>query len=267
MSLSLPLPVRALPWRRLINHPGFLLVAPALLLAAWQTACNSGAVSPQLLVPPVQVWRTALALISSGELWQNLSASLYRLFTGFVAGTVGGLVFGALLGTKPRFVVWFGPTFNLLRQVPGIALVPALILLFGVGETFKIVVVGKAVFFSVALATGESIRAVSGRWSEVGELYRLSHWQRLRYITLPASLAPVLTGMRIGLNRAWMVLVATELIASESGLGQMMEMARQMFQMDVVMVGIVLTGVIGFALDRGLRVIQRALLRRQGANA
>ncbi len=267
MSLSLPLPWRTPSWRRVVGNPAFVLVAPLALLAAWQTACNTGAVSPQLLVPPAQVWRTALSLAASGELWQHLGASLYRLLIGFLAGAAGGLVFGALLGSSPQFVVWFGPTFNLLRQVPGIALVPALILLFGVGETFKIVVVGKAVFFSVALATSESIRAVSGRWSEVGQMYGLNRWQQLRHITLPASLAPVLTGMRIGLNRAWMVLVATELIASENGLGQMMEMARQMFQMDVVMVGIVLTGVIGFALDRGLRVLQRVLVQRQGGQA
>ncbi|KPC49607.1 ABC transporter permease [Amantichitinum ursilacus] len=264
MSLSLPLPLRGPHWRRVLAHPAFLLVSPLALLALWQAACNSGAVSPQLLVPPLQVWRTALSLAASGDLWLNLSASLYRLAVGFVSGTVLGLLVGALLGTSPRFVVWVGPTFNVLRQVPGIALVPALILLLGVGEAFKIVLVGKAVFFSVALATSESIRAVSGRWSEVGTLYRLSRWQQLRHIALPASLSPVLTGMRIGLNRAWMVLVATELIASESGLGQMMEMARQMFQMDVVMVGIVLTGVIGFGLDRGLRLVQRMLLQRQG---
>lgn len=256
-----PLPTKS--WAVRLNGPWLNWVSPIALLLVWNWVTHHGIFSPQLLVPPQQVWAAAVELYRSGDLWLHVSASLYRLFVGFAFGAVIGLAFGVVSGLSPRVASWTGSTFNLLRQVPSLALVPPFILIFGVGETFKIVIVAKAVFFSVALAASEGVKAVPKGWLEVGAMYRLTGWQRFARLIFPPIVPPVLTGMRIGLNRAWMVLVTTELLASESGLGQMMEMARQMFQMDVVMVGVVLTGVIGFALDRSFKLLERALLRWQ----
>lgn len=130
-----------------------------------------------------------------------------------------------------------------------------------VWDTFKDLIITKAVFFPVALATSEGIKAIPRSYFEVGRIYRLPLRHLLLDIAFPAAAPPILTGIRIGLSRAWMVLVAAELLAADSGLGQMIEMARQMMRIDIVMVGVVVIGVIGFTLDYGFRLLEKRLFR------
>ena len=157
----------------------------------------------QILVSPLQVLKTGWEMSQSGELWDHLGVSLYRLFVGFGIGSVSGVVFGVLLGLSG------------------------------------------------------SLRS----YVEVAQVYCFSRWQVIRTIVLPSIIPATLTGVRIALSRAWMVLVGAELLAAESGLGQMMELGRQMFRLDIVMLGVVLTGVIGFSLDRGFRLLEGRLMR------
>lgn len=238
-------------------------ISPLLLLAVWALAARSGLFSEQILISPWQVAQTAVDLTRSGELVHHLSISLGRLLGGFAIGAVSGALFGAVLARIPLVEAFFGPLFQLLRQLPSIALIPMFILLFGIGETFKLVIVLKATFFVVALASYDAVRQLPPAWLEVAGLYRLPSLTQLRRLLLPATLPAILTGARIALGRSWMVLVGAELLAAESGLGQMMELARQLFQLDVVMVGVVVTGVVGFALDRGCRLLERTFVRWQ----
>ncbi|WP_206047341.1 ABC transporter permease [Noviherbaspirillum denitrificans] len=235
--------------------------SPVLLLAIWSLATLLEWVPAQILIPPWEVARTAVELAESGELTDHLGASLYRLFAGFGLGSAGGIAFGILLGLSPGLRSYVDPLFNVLRQLPTVALIPLFILIFGIGETFKVFIVIKATFFIVALAAHDAIRSLSARFFEVAAIYRLTRWQTVRRIVLPAIIPATLTGVRIALGRSWMVLVGAELLAADSGLGQMMEMGRQMFRMDIVMVGVVLTGVIGFTLDRGFRWLEIYLMR------
>jgi len=236
-------------------------VSPALLLILWSVATYQEWMPEQILVSPLQVLRTALEMSQSGELWDHLGISLYRLFAGFGIGSVAGLVFGVLLGLSQSLRAYVEPTFNVLRQLPTVALIPLFILVFGIGESFKVFIVIKATFFVVGLAVHDAVRALPNRYTEVAQIYCFSRWQVIRTIVLPSIIPATLTGVRIALSRAWMVLVRAELLAAESGLGQMMELGRQMFRLDIVMLGVVLTGVIGFSLDRGFRVLERHLMR------
>lgn len=215
----------------------------------------------QILVSPLQVARTATELVQSGELPDHLGVSLFRLFAGFSIGSIIGLAFGILLGLSAGLRSYVEPLFNVLRQLPTVALIPLFILVFGIGETFKLFIVVKATFFIVALAVHDAIRSLSERHFEVAAIYRFTRWQTIRNIVLPAIIPSALTGVRIALSRSWMVLVGAELLAADSGLGQMMEMGRQMFRLDIVMVGVVLTGMIGFSLDRLFRWLETYLMR------
>jgi sulfonate transport system permease protein len=235
--------------------------APLLVLLLWSAATALEWAPPQILVSPWQVALTAAELVQSGELTDHLSVSLYRLFAGFALGGAAGLAAGVLLGLSKPLRAYVEPTFNVLRQLPTVALIPLFILVLGIGESFKVFIVAKATFFIVALAAHDAIRNISARYFEVASVYRFSRWSVIRRVALPAIVPDVLTGVRIALSRSWMVLVGAELLAADSGLGQMMEMGRQMFRLDVVMVGVVLTGVIGFALDRSFRLIEQRLTR------
>lgn len=235
--------------------------APVLVLLLWSAATALEWAPPQILVSPWQVALTAAELVQSGELTDHLSVSLYRLFAGFTLGGAAGLAAGVLLGLSKPLRAYVEPTFNVLRQLPTVALIPLFILVLGIGESFKVFIVAKATFFIVALAAHDAIRNISTRYFEVASVYRFSRWSVIRRVALPAIVPDVLTGVRIALSRSWMVLVGAELLAADSGLGQMMELGRQMFRLDVVMVGVVLTGVIGFGLDRSFRLVEQRLTR------
>jgi sulfonate transport system permease protein len=216
--------------------------APLTLLGLWQAL-------------------TLLAMAQSGELQHHVGDSLSRLLIGFALGALAGLVFGTLaaLSKWARAALW--PLFLTAWQVPVIAFVPVLVVFLGIDETFKIAIVAIASFFPVALATCDGIRGLPRAWFDVTNVYRTPLPQMLWYVLIPATVPAVLTGLRIAITRAWVVLVAAELLAADSGIGQMMEMGRQLFQIDVVLAGVVTSGLIGFLLDRGARAVEARATR------
>lgn len=245
----------ALPW-----------LLPVALLASWQAVVWGELVSPQLLVPPGQVLVTFVELVRSGELLEHLRESLGRLAFGFGCGASAGVLLGTAMGTSPRLEAYAQPFFHAARQLPTVALIPVFILAFGVEETFKVLLVAKACFFAVALSALDGTRNIGRKFLEVAAIYQLPRAVFLRRLVLPAVVPSVVAGVRISLGRAWMVLVAAELMAADRGLGQMMEMGRQMFRMDVVLVGVIVTGTVGLFLDRSVRWIERRALRWRPAS-
>jgi sulfonate transport system permease protein len=235
---------------------------PALVLVAlWQIACWSGIFPAQVLVPPSAVLRSLIGLASTGELQRHVGESMTRLAIGFAIGAAAALVFGTILALSRWADAALSPIFLALWQVPVIAFVPMLVLLLGIDERFKIAIVAVAAFFPVALATFDGIRAVPKSWFEVARVYRTPLPALILRILIPATVPPVLTGLRVALTRAWMVLVAAELLAADSGVGQMMEMGRQLFRIDVVLAGVVVSGLIGFGLDAVARAAERRATR------
>ncbi len=232
-----------------------------LLLALWWAVTAAEVYPPALLAPPAEVLASVGALIESRELQQHLGLSLQRLGLGLALGVLVGLAFGIAMAVSRTFDRLTAPTFHAVRQVPSVALIPVLILVLGVGEAFKIVIIVKAAFFPVALAAAEGVRGIPAALGEVARAWQLPPRAVLWKVILPCTVPQVITGIRLAAGRAWGTLVAAELIASEAGLGQMMEFARQMFRMEVVLLGLVLTGVIGFLLDRALKAVEARFTR------
>ena len=246
-------------WR----NRALLWVSPTLLLVVWHAVATAGYFPAQILVSPLQVLRTLGDLWRAGEVQSHLGQSLYRLGLGFAAGSLLGLVLGIAMGVSDQVTAFFSPLMNAMRQVPAVAFIPIVILIFGVGEMFQIVIVAKAALFPVALAAVDAVRGIPRAYFEVARVYRLPGYQVIIKVVLPATVPPVVTGLRLALSRSWMVLVAAELLAADQGIGQMMEMGRQMFRLDIVMVGVAITGLIGFSLDRVFRAAEDWLQRWQ----
>ncbi|MCK0532334.1 ABC transporter permease [Sphingobium agri] len=262
---SLPLATTPPTGFRLRHVSLAAFIAPALLLALWQLACASGLFPPQVLVPPSGVAKALIDMAASGELQRHVGDSLYRLLVGFAIGASAGMAFGAALALSRLIEAALSPLFHTIWQVPVIAFVPLMVMFLGIDEPFKIAVVAIAAFFPMALATFDGIRSVPRNWFDVAKVYRLALHQLIGRILLPATVPAVLTGLRISLTRAWVVLVAAELLAADSGIGQMMEMGRQLFQIDVVLAGVVVSGLIGFLLDRGARWVESWATRWRAA--
>ncbi|HEY4068287.1 MAG TPA: ABC transporter permease [Burkholderiaceae bacterium] len=233
---------------------------PLALLALWALASHFDWIAPQVLPSPEAVAVTFKESLLSGELWANLQISLIRVLAGFAVGLVGGLALGVAMGLSPTVKDYVYPLFKAFAQVPVLGWLPLLMLLVGIDETLKIVLISKAALVPIALNTYKGIQGVPTRFIEVGRVLRFSRWQMLTRVVFPAALAPIWNGIRYGLTHAWLALVVVELLASSEGIGFMIVYGRQLFQLDVVLAAVVVVGVVGYALDKGLAAIETRLL-------
>jgi sulfonate transport system permease protein len=243
------------------------LLVPAMLLILWQGVTTLAWLPPLVLPAPGSVIAALRDMAVSGDLAANLGISLERFALGFTFGAVVGLLTGGLMGLSRTAAALLRPTITGFVQVPVLAWIPLLMIPFGIGETLKLVAIGMAAFTPVVMNTAKGFRQVPQNLLEIGTMYRLSWMQRSIHILLPGALLVVFTGLRLGLTQAWHSLVVVELVASTEGIGYMAVMARQMFQLDLVLATMLVIGVVGFALDRSLRSAEGALARRYGAVA
>jgi sulfonate transport system permease protein len=231
------------------------ILLPGLGLLVWEAAARAKLTESQILVPPSSILLTIIEFLQSGELQADVLISVARVAIGFLIGGLSGLAFGLAAGLSRRFEIFAAPTFHVLRQIPVLAWVPILVLFAGFGEAFKIWVISLAAFFPIALNTLDGVKGVAPRYLEVGQSLCFSRRDTLRRIIWPAVLPEILTGARLSLSRSWMLVVVAELVASTSGIGHRMDWGRQLFQIDVVFMGVVVIGLVGLCFDVLIRAL------------
>lgn len=262
-----PFPTR--PWPglirglRRIGAASAALLLPALLLVVWQVAVEWHWVSAQILPPPSRVLETFGELWASGDLWFQLSISLQRVLIGSLIGGALGLLLGLAMGLSRQAEAYLLPLFQAVSQVPVLGWIPLLMMLVGIDEALKYLVIAKAVLVPLTLNTFSGIRSIPPSYLEVARVYRLGALLRLRRVILPAALPSIFTGLRFSLTKGWIALVTVELLASSEGIGYLMVDGRQMFQLDLVIVAMLVVGLVGLALDQGLALIETRLQRWQ----
>ncbi|MFW9621617.1 MAG: ABC transporter permease [Macromonas sp.] len=234
---------------------------PLLLLALWQWSAVQGWVPEQVLPPPAVVWDTFASLAASGELWDHLGISLVRVFTGFAIGLGLGWLLGAAMGLSTTLRDYVFPLFKAFSQVPTIGWLPLLMLVVGIDESLKYLLIAKAALVPVAINTCQGIQGVPNRFVEVARVYGFTRWQLLTKVVLPAATAQIWNGVRYGLTHAWLALVVVELLASSEGIGFLIVYGRQLFQLDVVLAAVLAVGLVGLLLDQALVRTEVWLLR------
>ncbi|MDR2031023.1 MAG: ABC transporter permease [Azoarcus sp.] len=260
--LSSPLPVTAPAgagrWRAraAILHAALGLLAPLALLGLWQLAHSLEWIPVQILPSPQRTWQTFWELYEGGELRANLLISLERVAWSVLAGGLSGLALGFAIGLSPRARAYLYPSFEVFAQFPVIGWIPLLMLFLGIDEALKIVAISLAVAVPVVVNTYKGILDIPGTLLEVGRVYRFSARQSLLRVVIPAASPAIFGGIRQGVMQAWLLLIFVELLASSEGLGFLMIWARQVMQLDIVFVAIVLIGVIGYLLDWALRQVE-----------
>ena len=237
------------------------LVFPAVLFPIWLAGSHWGWLPEQILPKPADVWGTLLEMLRSGELKAHTGISLLRVVSGFVMGTAAGLSLGAAMGLSRTTDDYVRPLFTAIAQVPALAWIPLAMLLLGIGETLKIVMIAVAACIPIAMNTRAGIRHVPREFVEVGDTFKFSAWHKLRLVVLPGAIPSIFTGLRYGLTHAWIALVSVELVASSEGLGYLLVWGRQMFWLDTVLVAMIVIGLIGFITDTLLAVIEQHLQR------
>lgn len=247
-------------------YPALPFVLPLTALAVWQLGVVQGWVSPQVLPPLSFVYETLVELARSGDLWLHAGASLQRVLVGFLLGASLGMLLGAAMGLSPRIKALLLPTFNALVQIPVLGWLPFALLLFGIGEPLKYVLIAKAAAVPVTLATLQVFQEAPQRLVEVARVNGFSRRQVITGVVLPAGVPTLFTGLRLGFTKAWLSLVVVELVASSEGLGYLIVYGRQLFQLDLVMAAVVIVGAIGYAIDRGFDSLERRFVRGQSTS-
>ena len=237
------------------------LLLPAVVLLIWLAAVQQNWLPAQILPAPRSVAAAFLDLVRQGDLGGALRISVWRIAAGFAAGAGLGLLVGAALGLSRGFDIWVGPTIRALAQVPTLGWLPFLILLLGLGETLNIVLVAKASFVPMVISASRAIHAIPASAWDVARVLRLRRGTVLGCLVIPAVLPMLFTGLRHALGSAWVALIVVEMLAADAGVGYLIVWGRTLFQIDVVLAGILTIGVIGFLMDAGLRWVERRVQR------
>ncbi|MBV2132345.1 ABC transporter permease [Pseudomonas sp. MAP12] len=226
-------------------------VVPVGLLLLWWLATAQQWVDTKLVASPLAVVEAAWQAAVSGELVNNLGASLQRNLTGFALGGLLGLLFGTLLGLSRLAERLVGPTFHTAKQIALFAWIPLLSAWFGFGEPAKLAFIALAVFYPVALNSFEGIRATRHELYEVARVLGLSPAQRLCKLVLPSAAPAIFTGLHLGLIYAWLATIGAEYFFSAGpGIGNSMIDGREHFEMDQVLYGLLVVGSVGLLLNR-----------------
>jgi sulfonate transport system permease protein len=234
---------------------------PLALISVWQLASQVGWLSSRILPEPLAVAKAFWSLAESGELWTHVRKSLWRAVSAFLVGGSVGLAFGLLTGTSRRAELLLDTTIQMIRNIPALALIPLVILWFGIDEAAKLFLVSIGVFFPVYINTFHGIRAVDKGLIEMAKSYGLSGWPLYRDVILPGALPSILVGVRFALGLVWVLLIVSETISAQSGIGYMTMNAREFMQTDVVLVGILLYALLGKLADVLARQLERWWLR------
>jgi len=194
----------------------------------------------------------------------HLGWSLFRVVAGFICGAIVGIPLGYAMGLSNWFRGWFDPIVEFMRPVPPLALIPLVIIWVGIGEAGKIILLFLAALWIMAIAARSGVSGVN--ISKVHAAYSLgaSKWQIMRYVIVPNSLPEIFTGARVAMGVCWGTVVAAELVAAEKGAGMMIMVASKFQNTDIVILGIVLIGVIGFGIDMLMRAVERVLVPWKG---
>jgi sulfonate transport system permease protein len=240
---------------------------PALLVLGWEAGSALGLISDRLLPRPSTVVATGWAKLASGELLRHLGTSALRALAGLVIGGAVGFGLGLMNGLSARAHRVTDTTLQMVRNIPILALMPLVIVWFGIGEGAKLFIVALSVFFPIYLNTAHGIRSVDPQLIEMGRAYGMSGRTLFRKVLLPGSLPSIFVGLRYALGIMWLVLIVAETLASSRGLGYMANQAREFMLLDVVVLAILLYALLGKLADVVTRALERRTLRWNPAYA
>lgn len=241
---------RTLPW-----------LVPVALVIFWQVASVTGWLESRILPAPTAVLSAFWSLLISGELWHHVKISAGRALLGLLVGGGLGLLLGLLNGSSRIASNLLDTTLQMIRNIPALALIPLVILWFGIDESAKLFLVAIGVFFPMYINTYHGIRSVDPQLIEMGKSYGLTRWQLYKDIILPGAMPSILVGLRFALGLVWVLLIVAETISAQAGIGYMTMNAREFLQTDVVLVGILLYALLGKLADVLAQYLERYLLR------
>jgi len=241
------------------NSIGWVL--PVAIIAVWEAAARAGLIASNVLPAPTAVVEAFLRLLASGELLTNIGVSTARALSGFAIGGSIGFVLGLANGVSALSRGITDTTLQMIRNIPHLALIPLVILWFGIDEEAKLFLVALGVFFPIYVNTLLGIQSVDPQLIEMGRIYGMSRPQLFLRVILPGALPAIFVGLRYALGIMWLTLIVAETISASSGLGYMAMQAREFLLIDVVVLSILIYALLGKLADSFARLLERLSLQ------
>jgi NitT/TauT family transport system permease protein len=240
----------------------FISVASPLgLLLAWELAARTGAIDVRFFPAPSTIIALLFRMAQSGELMENISISLQRITLGFLLGGVPAIVIGIVMGISRPLRALVDPLIIATYPIPKSSLVPLILLIFGLGEMSKVVMVAIGVFYPIAINATAGVLQINQIYLDVGKSFKASRWDTFRTIALPGALPFIMTGIKLGAGLALILIAVAEMVGAKSGIGYMIWSAWETFAVAKMYVGLFVIALIGFAISLLLNEIERWVIR------
>lgn len=241
-----------------------MFIGVVLLVVLWQVIIYIGQYEEALLPAPFTVLQALQAMVLDGVLFVHLQASLFRFVIGYFLAAIPAIILGIIFGRMEKLWAIFDPVVQLLRPISPVAWSPFIVLWFGIGDMPAIVIIFIAAFFPILLSTVNGIRTVDNHYLKIAANLEFNKITLLRKVLFPASLPSIVSGLHMAVGTAWIFLVAGEMIGAQSGLGYLIVDARNTLDLDYVLAGIVVIGILGFLLDRLITLLEIAVKKYSG---
>lgn len=237
-----------------------LLASPLILLAVWEVLARLGALDVRFFSSPTEILARVSQLVQNGTLVQATAVTLTRMAVGFVLAAVPGVLLGVVMGVSRPARLFFTPLVSAIYPVPKIALVPMVVILFGIGETAKYAVVFISVFFLVVLNTVAGVLNVDAKYFDIARNNGADRWDMIRTVAIPGALPSILTGIELGLGFALTVIVGTELLLPDKGLGAMIWTSYQIYDIPTIFAALIVVALLGWVVTLAMQELGRQLL-------
>lgn len=243
------------PWHRWLSISG-----PVILLLLWELCVRIGVLDARFFTPPSEIVIAMWEMTLSGELWQHTWASLYRIFAGFVLGSVPGVLLGILMGLVPAIRALLTPILAAFYPIPKSAILPLIMIFLGIGNTSKIVTLAIGMFFLVWINTMTGVLTIAPIYLDVGRNFGARGWQFYRTIALPGALPMIIAGLKLAFGIGLLLIIVVEMVGTDLGIGHLIWTAWQTFSMESLFVGLIVISLLGFGSSHLLDALERRIV-------
>lgn len=246
--------------KKTIARIGEYLLSPMLLLVLWEIAARAGMVDTRFFPPPSQVAETFGEMMASGDWFRHVGLTVWRVLTGFVAGSLIGVFVGLAMGLSPPVRMLVHPLIAAVFPIPKIAIFPLVLIIFGLGEKSVFVTVSLSCFFFLAVNSMAGVLSVPRVFVDVGKNLEVGRTRFFLTIALPGSLPMIFAGLRLAIGAAFLVVVAIEFVSASGGVGWLIWHSWELFSIKLMFVGLLTVAALGLVLMYGLDAVERVFV-------
>jgi len=233
------------------------VLSPILFVLLWQLLVGGKILDHRFFPPPWLVVKALLTLARNGRLWSDLSITLYRVGLGFVIGALAGMALGLVMGVLPLLRAFLDPVISGLYVIPKIAILPLVMLVVGIGEASKVVIVAIAVFFIVVINTAAAVLEIEPMYIDAGRNFGARRLQMFRHVVLPGALPAIFTGLRLAAGTSLIMIIAAEFVTAKRGVGYLIWQSWNTLVVENMFAGLVVVALLGVAFTVAITLAAR----------